>query len=82
MCTNQVIEYIETKVPSYESVILCGIEAYDYNLDTVKIKWYLWFIYHNNRHACVLSTALDFLSREKHVHVITDAVSSRNLADR
>jgi len=33
-------------------------------------------------HACVLSTCIDFLDEGKDVHVLVDAVSSRNLADR
>ncbi len=33
-------------------------------------------------HACVLSTCIDFLSEGKDVHVVVDAISSRNIADR
>ncbi len=33
-------------------------------------------------HACVLSTCIDFLGEGRDVHVVVDAISSRNLVDR
>ena len=41
MCTEQVIEHIEKTVPNYESVILCGIEAYDFILLNIQMKLFI-----------------------------------------